>query len=67
MPIVGVKTSGFGVGGPELWILDQWGTRDEGDDVYAGLGSLKEVKPDVLLDYIELYRMITELIYHEIR
>ena len=53
--------------GPELWILDHWGIRDEGDDVYLGSGPLEEVKPYVLLDYIEVYRMIIESIYHEIR
>ena len=63
---VGVKTGGSRVGGPELWILDQWGTRDEGHDVYPGLGPLEEVKSYVLLDYIEVYRTITESIYHEI-
>jgi hypothetical protein len=47
--------------------LDQWGIRDEGDDVYPGSGPLEEVKPNVLLDYIEVYRMITESIYHKIR
>ena len=51
-PTVGVKTSGSRVGGPELWILDNWGTGDEGDDVYPGSGPLDGVKPYVLLDYI---------------
>ena len=37
---VSVKTVGSRVGGPELWILDQWGTRDEGHDVYPGSGPL---------------------------
>ena len=48
-------------------VLDQWGTRDEGHDVYPGSGPLEEIKPYALLDYIDVYRMITESIYHEIR
>ena len=47
--------------------MDQWGTRDDEHGVYPGLVLLEEVIPYVLLDYIEVYRMITELIYHEIR
>ena len=46
---VGVKIGGSRVGGPELWILDQWGTRDEEHGVYPGSGPLEEVKPYVLL------------------
>ena len=57
---VGVKTGRSRVGGTQLWILDQWGTRDKGDDVYPGSCPLEEVKHYVLLDYIEVYRMITE-------
>ena len=64
---VGVKTGGSRVGGPELWILDQWGTRDEGHGVYPGSGPLYVVKPYILLDYIDVHRMVTESIYHEIR
>ena len=64
---VGVKIGEPRVGGPKLWILDQWRTRDGGHDVYPSSGRLEEVKPYVLLDYIEVYRMITESIYHEIR
>ena len=64
---VSVKTGESQVEGPELWILDQWGTRDEGHDVYPGSCPLWEAKPYVLLDYIEVYRMITESTYHEIR
>ena len=62
---VGVKTGGSPVGDPELWILDPWGTRDKGDDVYPGSGPLGEVKPYILLDYIEVYMMVTESIYHK--
>lgn len=67
MVIVGVKTGRSRVGGHELWILNQWGTRDEGHNVYPGSDPLEEVKPYVLLDYIGVYMTITESIYHEIR
>jgi hypothetical protein len=40
IPGVGIKTGGSRVGGPKLWILDRWGTRDKGHDVYPGLGPL---------------------------
>ncbi|VAH09952.1 unnamed protein product [Triticum turgidum subsp. durum] len=37
-----VKPAYLGAGGLELWISDQWGTRDEGDNVYPGSGPLEE-------------------------
>ena len=67
MVTVDVKTGGPRVGGPELWILDQWGIGDEWDNVYPGSGPLEEVKPYVLLDCIDECMMITESIYHKIR
>jgi hypothetical protein len=49
---VGVKTGGPQGRGPELWIRDRWGTRDDEHGVYPGLGPLEEVIPYVLLDCI---------------
>ena len=40
MLTIGVKTGGSRVGGPELWILFQGGTMDEGQGVYPGSGPL---------------------------
>jgi len=42
------------------------GNRKHRDNIYPGLGPLEEVKPYVLLDYIDVCTMVTELIYHEI-
>ena len=42
------------------------GNKEHGDNIYPGSGPLEEVKLYVLLDYIDMYMMVTELIYHEI-
>ena len=42
------------------------GNGERMDNIYPGSGPLEEVKPYVLLDYIDVYVMVTELIYHEI-
>ena len=41
-------------------------TGGKGHDVYPGSGPLEEVKPCVLLDYIDVYMIVTELIYLKI-
>ena len=46
--------------------LGSMGNNERANNMYPGSGPLEEVKPYVLLDYIDVCTMVTELIYHEI-
>ena len=54
------KLADLRVGGPELWIYDQWITGDDEHSVYPGSGPLEEVILCVLLDYIGFMMWFTE-------
>ena len=39
--------------------LGSMGNREHRENVYLGSGPLEEVKPYVMLDYIDVYMMVT--------